>query len=251
MTRSESGASLYRPHSCWFNVGPASQTVVQHWISAVWMWRGKPYPAAPIGADLTGLPEHMVPAVIARYIQAYTSQFCQPMPYVWPPRRYANDSLSSFHALSVLQERGFLSFIDMVPGDIIILLYYSWHTCRCNKSIIEKFWRQTIMPSLVGTIYSLIVLQLSCIYYELLPINLLTRRCRIYSGLPFLLAHYVPHFKHVKDKMLTSISNIWKQLTSILSNLNNFHSLEDVDRVSETQLQVSENSDGIIWRLKG
>ena len=48
-----------------------------------------------------------------------------------------------------------------------------------------------------------------------------------------------------------SISNIWKQLTSILSNLNNFHSLEDVDCVSETQLQVGENSDWIIWRLKG
>ena len=27
-----------------------------------------------------------------------------------------------------------------------------------------------------------------------------------------------------------------------LSNLNNFHSLEVVDRVSETQLQVDENS---------
>ena len=38
---------------------------------------------------------------------------------------------------------------------------------------------------------------------------------------------------------------------SILSNLNNFHSLEVVDRVSETQLQVGENSNWIIWRLKG
>ena len=28
----------------------------------------------------------------------------------------------------------------------------------------------------------------------------------------------------------------------MLSNLNNFHSLEVVDRVSETQLQVGENS---------
>ena len=37
-----------------------------------------------------------------------------------------------------------------------------------------------------------------------------------------------------------------KDLTAILSNLNNFHSLEVVDRVSETQLQVSENSDWII-----
>ena len=33
-----------------------------------------------------------------------------------------------------------------------------------------------------------------------------------------------------------------KELTSILSNLNNFHPLEVVDRVSETQLQVGENS---------
>ena len=36
------------------------------------------------------------------------------------------------------------------------------------------------------------------------------------------------------------MSNIWKQLTTILSYLNNFHSLEVVDRVSETQLQVGE-----------
>ena len=34
---------------------------------------------------------------------------------------------------------------------------------------------------------------------------------------------------------------IFKYLASILSNLNNFYSLEVVDRVSETQLQVGEN----------
>ena len=34
-----------------------------------------------------------------------------------------------------------------------------------------------------------------------------------------------------------------KTVESILSNLNNFHSLEVVDRVSETQFQVGENSD--------
>ena len=50
---------------------------------------------------------------------------------------------------------------------------------------------------------------------------------------------------------MTSTSKIWKELTSILSNLNNFHSLEVVDRVSETQLQMGENSNWIIWRLKG
>ena len=55
----------------------------------------------------------------------------------------------------------------------------------------------------------------------------------------------------------------WKELTSILSNLNNFHSLEGVERVSDTQLQMGENSiieienwklkieNWIIWRLKG
>ena len=32
-----------------------------------------------------------------------------------------------------------------------------------------------------------------------------------------------------------------KGVASILSNLNNFHSLEVVDRVSETQLQVGIN----------
>ena len=50
---------------------------------------------------------------------------------------------------------------------------------------------------------------------------------------------------------MTSTSKIWKELTSILSNLNNFHSLEVVDRVSETQLQVGDNSNWVIWRLKG
>ena len=34
-----------------------------------------------------------------------------------------------------------------------------------------------------------------------------------------------------------------KSQTSYLSNLNNFHSLDVVYRVSDTQLQVSENSD--------
>ena len=37
-----------------------------------------------------------------------------------------------------------------------------------------------------------------------LPFN---RRCRIYSGFHFLLAHKVPPFKHV-EKNMTSISNI-------------------------------------------
>ena len=55
----------------------------------------------------------------------------------------------------------------------------------------------------------------------------------------------------LKIKNMTSISNIGKQLTSILSNLTNFHSLEVVDRVSETQLQVGENYDFLIWWLKG
>ena len=50
---------------------------------------------------------------------------------------------------------------------------------------------------------------------------------------------------------MTIISKKWNALTSILSNLNNFPSLEVVDRVSETQLQVGGNSNWIIWRLKG
>ena len=44
-------------------------------------------------------------------------------------------------------------------------------------------------------------------------------------------------------KIRRDINQQYLQLTSILSNLNNFHSLEVVDRVSETQLQVGENLD--------
>ena len=47
----------------------------------------------------------------------------------------------------------------------------------------------------------------------------------------------------VKIKCDINQQDLKKQLTSILSNLNNFHSLEVVDRVSETQFQVGENSD--------
>ena len=43
----------------------------------------------------------------------------------------------------------------------------------------------------------------------------------------------------------------FEKVASILSNLNNFHSPEVVDRVSETQLQVGENSNWIIGRAKG
>ena len=46
-------------------------------------------------------------------------------------------------------------------------------------------------------------------------------------------------------------SKIWKESTSILSILNNFNSIEIVDRVSETQHQAGENSNWIIWRVKG
>ena len=50
---------------------------------------------------------------------------------------------------------------------------------------------------------------------------------------------------------MTLISNIRKQLTSILSNLNNFPSLEVVDRVGETQLQEGKNSDFFNLAVKG
>ena len=50
---------------------------------------------------------------------------------------------------------------------------------------------------------------------------------------------------------MTSIKTIAKSLTTILTNLNNFRSLEVVDRVSEAQLQVGENFNQIAWRLEG
>ena len=54
---------------------------------------------------------------------------------------------------------------------------------------------------------------------------------------------------HSKYHFLNKLKIHWyqsvrfeKKLTSILSNLNNFHSLEVVARVSETRLHVGENS---------
>ena len=46
----------------------------------------------------------------------------------------------------------------------------------------------------------------------------------------------------LKIKCDINRQDLKKELTYILSNLNNFHSLDVVDRVSETQLQVGENS---------
>ena len=53
--------------------------------------------------------------------------------------------------------------------------------------------------------------------------------------------------KHVTDKMRHQSSGI----TSIMLNVNKFHSLEVVDSVTETQLHMGENFNLIIWRLKG
>ena len=53
---------------------------------------------------------------------------------------------------------------------------------------------------------------------------------------------YYYHFKCPIFIILKINGNINQHFTSIFSNLNNFHSLEVVNRVSETQLQVGENS---------
>ena len=57
-------------------------------------------------------------------------------------------------------------------------------------------------------------------------------------------------YQHIKYHILNMLNikcdinqqDLKRVITSILSNLNNFHSLDIVDRVSETQLQVGENS---------
>ena len=50
---------------------------------------------------------------------------------------------------------------------------------------------------------------------------------------------------------MTSINKISKSLNSILSNLSDFHSLEVVNRVSETQLQLGDKSCKINLAVKG
>ena len=58
----------------------------------------------------------------------------------------------------------------------------------------------------------------------------------------FLLPHKY-HILNISDiKCDIKSARFEKELTPILSNRNNLQSLEVVDRVSETQLQVNENS---------
>ena len=46
-------------------------------------------------------------------------------------------------------------------------------------------------------------------------------------------------------------NKIYKYFVFKLTNVCNFHTLEVVDRCSETQLQVGENFNRIILRVKG
>ena len=73
-------------------------------------------------------------------------------------------------------------------------------------------------------------------------VNMYNRRSRLYLFLTFFASTLHIGFKHAIVKKRHQINKISETLTSILSNLNNFHPLEGVDRVSETQLQVAENS---------
>ena len=63
------------------------------------------------------------------------------------------------------------------------------------------------------------------------------RLSRLYSLFTFFYHHITyQFFKHVDFKMWHQSANFKKLLTSILLNLNNFHSLEVVSRVSEAQI---------------
>ena len=67
----------------------------------------------------------------------------------------------------------------------------------------------------------------------------------------FVLVHYISAFKHDNvNKTWHQISKISESLTSVLPNLNNFHSylkVEVADRISGTQLQLGENVNYFSW----
>ena len=73
----------------------------------------------------------------------------------------------------------------------------------------------------------------------------------MYSAFHFLLAHKYHLLNMLKIKCDSNQQYLKTVDLHFVKSLNNFHSLEVVDRVSETQLQVGENSDWIIRRLKG
>ena len=59
--------------------------------------------------------------------------------------------------------------------------------------------------------------------------------------------HILNRLKIKRDSNQQNLNNV----NLHFSNLDNFHSLEVVDRVSETQLQVGGNFNKIIWQLNG
>ena len=77
-------------------------------------------------------------------------------------------------------------------------------------------------------------------HYSILSLfNPLTAGAVYIRFLHFILAHYVSAFNPDKSDINQQDLHFF---TSIMSNLNNFYSLEVVDRVSETHLQVGQNS---------
>ena len=67
--------------------------------------------------------------------------------------------------------------------------------------------------------------------------------------------YYIVLFAHLSNmlKIKCSIKQQYLKIVylNFFQNLNNFYSLEVVDRVSETQLQVGKNFNLKILRLKG
>ena len=85
-------------------------------------------------------------------------------------------------------------------------------------------------------------------FYQAIIVTPLTA-CAAYIRVFIFYSHINYHILNMV-KIKCDIKQILKELTSILSNLNNFHSHEVVDRASETQLQVGENTNWIMWRLR-
>ena len=81
-----------------------------------------------------------------------------------------------------------------------------------------------------------------------------------HNPVPIIFGLYIFHY-HITYQLLNMLDikhdnnqqdlKIFDLQGCISSNLNKFHSLEVVEPVSETQLQVSENSNEISWRSKG
>ena len=115
----------------------------------------------------------------------------------------------------------------------------NWHETEETNANIAPIHRITVVNEITSHSIKLLRLLWYCSFFHISFLDPFNHRSRLFS---FFISTKNTSFRTWWN--VTSISKMSKSSTCILSIIivNNFHALEVVDRVSETQFQVGENS---------